>query len=156
MIGSVFGAFLAALGFALLYQVPLGQAWVSGVVGAAAWWATSQLGPDGARGLLGNFVAALTVGVLGEVAARWRRAPASLFMVPGIIAFVPGFEAYRAMVAVLQNQLVSGIELAVRALMSAAALGLGLAVATAVLRPVLSSWVGGGSAVSKPSGDGGD
>lgn len=139
MTAAVGGAFLAAWGFAVLYQVPWVNTWVAGLVGAMAWWVAATLGGDGGQGLGSDFVGALTVGVLAELAARWRRTPATLFMVPGIIAFVPGLKAYQAMLAILRGAYLKGLQMGMDAMLAAAALGLGLAVATAVVRPLLRS-----------------
>jgi uncharacterized membrane protein YjjB (DUF3815 family) len=77
------------------------------------------------------------VGALAEVAALWKKQPVTIFVVPAIISFVPGYLVYESMVGFLKNNFNGGIRYGLTAVFSAAALSLGLALATAMLRPLL-------------------
>jgi len=52
---------------------------------------------------LTNFVATLFAAFFAEFLARWKKAPATVFLIPAIIPFVPGASLYFTM-----NYLVSG------------------------------------------------
>lgn len=95
-------------------------------------------------GLLGDFVGAIIVGGMAEVAARLKHEPALVFVVPSIIVFVPGDLVYQSMVAFLKDHFLSGMQSGLTALMAAGALSIGLALATAVLRPMLRGRWGAG------------
>ena len=128
---------LTAVAFGLLYQVSGSTLVISGVIGTVAWALASLLSAIPSSGLLGDFVGALVVGSLAEVAARLKHEPALVFVVPSIIVFVPGDLVYKSMVAFLQNHFQPGTQYGLSALMAAGALSIGLALATAVLRPLL-------------------
>jgi uncharacterized membrane protein YjjB (DUF3815 family) len=128
---------VTAVAFGLLYQVSGSTLLVSGIIGTVSWALASVLKSIHGSGLLGDFVGALIVGALAEVAARVKHEPALMFVVPAIIVFVPGELVYQSMVAFLQNHFLSGMQSGLSALMAAGALSVGLALATAVLRPLL-------------------
>lgn len=128
---------ITAVAFGLLYQVAGSTLVVSGVIGTVSWALASGLKAIHGSGLLGDFVGALMVGALAEVAARFKQEPALVFVVPAIIVFVPGDLVYQSMVAFLQNHFLAGLQSGLSALMAAGALSIGLALATAVLRPLL-------------------
>lgn len=128
---------VTAVAFGLLYQVSGSTLVVSGIIGTVSWALASLLQSIHGSGLLGDFVGALIVGALAEVAARVKREPALVFVVPAIIVFVPGELVYQSMVAFLQNHFLSGVQSGLSALMAAGALSIGLALSTAVLRPLV-------------------
>ena len=86
------------------------------------------LGPE-----LGMFVGALAVGVLASAASRWADKPSALIEVPGTLVLVPGSIGFRSITALLENQVVSGLETAFRVLLIAMSLVAGLLVAKLVL-----------------------
>lgn len=111
----LFGAARRDLGWIVL-------ACLAGFFGARAGglW----LGPE-----LGVFCGALVVGMAGNLFANWRRRPAAVLVVPGLMILVPGSLGARAVAALLNRQVVSGIETAFAALLIAVALAAGLLVA---------------------------
>ncbi|PSR23676.1 MAG: hypothetical protein C7B45_02115 [Sulfobacillus acidophilus] len=136
MVGAMLSG-VTAVAFGLLYQVAGSTLVVAGIIGTLSWAVASVLKLIHGSGLLGDFVGALIVGALAEVAARLKHEPALMFVVPAIIVFVPGELVYQSMVAFLQNHFLSGAQSGLSALMAAGSLSIGLALSTAVLRPLL-------------------
>lgn len=60
-----------------------------------------------------------------------------MYIVPAIIAFVPGYQVYLSMVAFVKGQFTNGLQAGLTAVMAAGALSIGLALATAIFRPLL-------------------
>ncbi|SMC05139.1 Uncharacterized membrane protein YjjB, DUF3815 family [Sulfobacillus thermosulfidooxidans DSM 9293] len=137
MIQQALFAALTTMAFGFLYQVRTSLLWIAGVIGALAWMASLTVSLIPGAGLLGDFVGAFVVGSLAEVAALWKKQPVTIFVVPAIISFVPGYMVYESMVAFLKNHFNQGLRFGLTAIFSAAALSLGLALATALLRPLL-------------------
>ncbi len=136
----ILGALLSgvtAVAFGLLYQVSGWTLVVGGVVGTLSWAAATALGHLPGAGFLGDFIGALIVGGLSEIAAYFRHEPVLVFVVPAIIAFVPGDLVYQSMVAFLKSHFQAGLQSGLSALFSAGAISLGLALATAVIRPLI-------------------
>src|SRR6185503_20245286 len=65
------------------------------------------LGPQ-----LGAFVGALLVGMAGNVYARLLHRPAAVLQVPGLIVLVPGSLGFRSLNALLERDVLSGVQTA--------------------------------------------
>lgn len=128
---------LSTIAFGYLYQLSGPALWVAGAIGAAAWALSAVVGLLPGSGLLRDVVGGLVVGGLSEAAAFWFRRPVSVFAVPAIIALVPGYLIYQSMVAFLENHFFTGFRIGLTAALAAGGLSIGLAVATAVVRPLL-------------------
>jgi uncharacterized membrane protein YjjB (DUF3815 family) len=88
------------------------------------------LGPE-----LGMFVAAFLVALASSGYERWRRRPAPVVLVPGILLLVPGSIGYRSMASLMERNTVAGIDTAFTMIFTAFALVAGLLIA-GVLFPV--------------------
>jgi uncharacterized membrane protein YjjB (DUF3815 family) len=86
------------------------------------------LGPE-----LGMFVGAFAVGILASAASRWADKPSALIEVPGTLVLVPGSIGFRGITAMLEHEVVSGLETAFRVLLIAMSLVAGLLMANLVL-----------------------
>lgn len=100
---DAFWSAIAAMGFAILFNVPrrtLPACALSGAVGHGLRAALiAGLGmPIEAATLL----AATAVGFMGELFARHYRMPRLVFVVPGVIPMVPGVFAYRTMLGIFE------------------------------------------------------
>ena len=88
---------LAAVGFALLFNVPRRTLFGCTLAGALGYAVRSLLLELGLVGIeTGTLLAATLVSVLGVMFGRVWRVPAVVFAVPGLIPFVPGSLAFRA------------------------------------------------------------
>lgn len=102
LLQNTFWAGMAALGFAVLFNVPR-RALVGCALGGALAYAVrtllvqSELVGIEAATLLG----ATAVGFLGVKFGRYWRVPAPVFIVPGVIPLVPGYLAFRTMIDLL-------------------------------------------------------
>jgi uncharacterized membrane protein YjjB (DUF3815 family) len=88
------------------------------------------LGPQ-----LGGFVGALLVGLGGNLYARVLHRPAAVLQVPGLILLVPGSLGFRSLAALLEEDVLSGVQTAFSTSLSAIALATGILLANVVLPP---------------------
>lgn len=130
-------AAVSALLFGVVYQCPWRAVLLAGLLAAVGWGVYAALAKVAHLMILPDFAGALAVGALAEVAAVWRRQPVSLFVVPAIIPFVPGYTAYQSMLTLIRGHFVSGLGLGLSAIVVAGSLAVGLALATAVVRPLV-------------------
>lgn len=79
------------------------------------------------------FLAALFIGLVGSMYARWRRRPTLAVVLPGLGLLLPGSIGFRGVQGLLASDTVGGIGTAVGALSVAAAIAAGLLVANALL-----------------------
>lgn len=108
---DTFWSAFAALGFAMLFNVPrrtLIACAFAGAIGHAS--RTLLIQSIGLTIETATFVAAALVGFLGAYLAKRLRAPSLIFTVTGVIPMVPGLFAYTAMLRFLELSLGSGDE----------------------------------------------
>lgn len=124
---------VASLSFmAILGSETRDAPWVF-VMGALAVYGSAVgglvLGPD-----LGSFVGALAVGIASNLAARALDRPSAVFLVPGILLLVPGSVGVRSLAALMDREVLSGIETAFRVVVIAMAIVGGVLAANVVAR----------------------
>lgn len=87
-------AFLTTLGFAVLVNAPPKEFVYAGIVGAVGWggyWLCMQSGLTVA---VSSFAGALVLAYLSRVFSVVRRCPATVYLISGIFALVPGAGIY--------------------------------------------------------------
>jgi uncharacterized membrane protein YjjP (DUF1212 family) len=125
---------VAPLGFTILLRAePRDAIWIvlAGVVAVAG-------GRLGSRALgleLGVFGGALLVGIASNLYGRFLSRPPTVTLVPGILLLVPGSIGYRSLAALLDREVVSGVETAFRMILMAVALVAGMLMANVVAPP---------------------
>jgi uncharacterized membrane protein YjjB (DUF3815 family) len=102
LLQNTFWAGIAALGFAILFNVPPRTLVLCALNGAVAYASRAWLTQAGLVGIeTATLVAATLVGFLGIIFGQRQHAPALLFVVPGVIPLVPGALAFRTMINIL-------------------------------------------------------
>lgn len=92
---------MAALGFAVLFNVPVRTLWGCAMCGATGHAVRTLLMEAGLGIELATLAGATVVGFLGGVFARQWRTPTTTFTVSGAIPMVPGVFAYETMIGLL-------------------------------------------------------
>ena len=127
-------AFLACVSFCFVFQLKKPAFILAGsAIGAVAWavyvW-SAPLGSAAAR----NFLATVVMSILAEVLARWLKAPATIFLVIGIIPLVPGGGLYYTMDALLSGDMTLFVEKGMSTAACAGAIAVGVSMVTSVAR----------------------
>jgi uncharacterized membrane protein YjjB (DUF3815 family) len=135
-------AAVSAFCFGILYQESRATALAAAALAGAGWAASALLSAVPHLAVLPVFLGSLVVGGGAEMLAVIRREPVTLLVVPAIIPFVPGYEAYQSMVAFIQNEFVIGLERGLGALLTASAIAVGLAVSSSLMRPLMRQMPG--------------
>lgn len=131
--GAVWVAVLfAALGFTILLHADWRDApWIG--LGSAVALLASRAGSSGLGPELGPFLGSFAVAVAGWGYSRATGRHAEVVLAPGVLVLVPGSIGFRSVTALLEHQVVSGIDAAFTALFTAIALVAGLLIASVVL-----------------------
>ncbi len=120
---QIFASLVGAVAFAIIFKTSarhLPYVALAGLVTYAIYYTVSFfLG----SAFLAAFLSTLFTALFSEFCARVRRAPAAVFLFPGIIPTVPGGSLYYAM----RQLLVGDLEGALSYLASTLAIGLGIA-----------------------------
>ncbi|GGB08849.1 threonine/serine exporter family protein [Macrococcus hajekii] len=120
-------SFTASYFFAVLFDSPKRLFLPSGFVGAAAWMTSESLikllhFPQ----IYGYFFGSIILGVMCHMMARIYKEPSNLFMIPGIIPFVPGGLAYDAAMKMVMEQTSGPVEIILEITLLAGAIASGL------------------------------
>jgi uncharacterized membrane protein YjjP (DUF1212 family) len=78
---------------------------------------------------LGTFAGSFAVALASSAYERWRKRPAAVVLVPGILLLVPGSVGFRSFTSLMERQALVGIETAFSMFLTAAALVAGLLIA---------------------------
>jgi uncharacterized membrane protein YjjB (DUF3815 family) len=93
---------IAALGFAILFNVPKRTLFACALSGAFAYAVRTGLTNFGLVGIeAATLMGSAVVGFLGVPFGRRWHAPAIIFVIPGVIPLVPGALAFRTMIDLL-------------------------------------------------------
>jgi uncharacterized membrane protein YjjP (DUF1212 family) len=138
---DLFFSALAAIGFALLFNVPAKAAGACMLCGMAGHGLRTALAHIGLNLVAGSLVAAFAAGLLARLLAHHFKVPANTFAFPGVVAMIPGSYAFRAGIGGLgimdvgadaSLALISDtIGLAITAILMTAAIAVGLSLALA-------------------------
>ncbi len=123
-------SFIATIGFAVLFSSPKETLIYASLVGASGWTVNFISSSLFNSNIFGAFIAALTIGILGELFARLKKKPATLYSTPGIIPLVPGAGMYYTMSALVEKKFILAVELGTETFFVAAAIAIGIIVST--------------------------
>ena len=120
-----------SLAFTVLLRAKARDAnWIA-VAGALAVL-SSQAGTRWFGSDLGAFIGALVVGIASRCYARAFDRPALITQVPGILLLVPGSVGFRGLAALLDKQVISGVDTTFKMILTAVALVAGTLIANIV------------------------
>ncbi len=117
----------------LLRAQPRDAVWI--VASGLLAFVGNRVGARWFGGDLGVFVGALTVSVASRCYARWLDRPATITQVPGILLLVPGSVGFRGLAALLDKEVISGVDTTFKMILTAVALVAGVLIAN-ILAPL--------------------
>jgi uncharacterized membrane protein YjjP (DUF1212 family) len=133
---------LAALGFSMLFNVPLRAVWVCIVCGMASHGLRTALEQVGLDVAVGSLIGAAAAGLIARFAAQHYRVPPVTFAFPGIVAMIPGSYGFRATIGALHimaqgasasaTLIAETLSLAITTIVVTAAIAIGLSLALSV------------------------
>lgn len=136
LIKEMFLSAFSTMGFAILFRSPKKAIFYAGFVGAIAWGVFSMSLNISQNIVASSFLAALTVGILGEFFARYSKKPATLYVTPGIVPLVPGAGMYYTMIALIENDYAAAITKGSETFFIAAAISMGIIVSSVFSRSI--------------------
>jgi uncharacterized membrane protein YjjB (DUF3815 family) len=148
---------LAAIGYALLFNVPARMAWACVACGIGSHTLRTACFHLGIDIILGTLIGAMVVGFLAQGFARLSRAPAAAFAFPGVVAMVPGAYAFRAVIGTLEIVHGGGtpalvadtLALSATVMLMVAAIAVGIAAPSLLFIP---SWISTSRPTGRPRG----
>lgn len=126
--------FFATVGLGVRFNIPKNSLLVSSLIASFSHGFVEILRSLGAGDVESAFVGAFLVAMSAEILARLMKVPSPVLSIPGIIPFVPGSLAYRAVIHMVRGEEVQGIGVGVKVLLVAVGIASGLLLASAVSR----------------------
>ncbi|MGL4344534.1 MAG: threonine/serine exporter family protein [Cellulosilyticaceae bacterium] len=109
---NIISAFVTTVCFSLLFNVSKKHIWICGFVGSIGWGLYTLGELMQYSTVLSTFVASLVISQISYFLAKSRRAPVTVFLIPGIIPLVPGVGLYRTMYSLLFADYTKALEYA--------------------------------------------
>lgn len=135
----VLGVLLGIGASAITFRIPFKEllwATAAGFLGWETMYCLSQFDfPTLSATTLGAFMVSITA----EILARDRRAPATIYVVPGILPLVPGRAIYNTMLNSLNGENTLARDGGVQALFGAGGIAIGMLLGTAIARGLMHS-----------------
>lgn len=131
-------ALFATCGFAIIFHVPPKMLPICTLIGALAWTCYQLCMYFDSSPVLSCFVASCLAGFLSDICSRLCKEAATIFIIPGMICLVPGYNIYYTMEALLGSELGSAAKVGSQTLLMAGAIAAGLLVIGAVINVIRS------------------
>lgn len=125
-------AFFGTLCFALLFHVPHRHLWCCGVAGMTGWLFYWTMLQAQSSTVAASLVAVIPLAILTRVFAIWRKAPVTLFLIPGIFPLVPGAGIYYTAYSFIMGDTAACAAKGAETLKIAVALAMGIAVVISI------------------------
>jgi len=123
----LFAAFVAALGFGIMYNVPTRTLFASSISGAIGWLVYYIIAFQFELVLfIGAGAASFLIAFLSQWFARRYKMPVIVFTVPAIIPLVPGGSAYNMMRAFIEGNYEAALMFGTETFLVSGAIALGL------------------------------
>lgn len=120
-------SFTASFFFAVVFDAPKKLFLPAGIVGALGWMMGQTAGMLFDLPLvMVNFIGAFTLGIMSHVMARVYKEPSTIFLIPGIIPFVPGGLAYDATSSIILSDYTGAVNIIMEVIISAGSIAAGI------------------------------
>lgn len=134
-------SFLASLFFCVIFDAPRKLYLSCGFVGACGWMVyTLFYNGLEAHTIYSSFFGSLALGLLSHYIARYKKEPAIIFMITGIIPLVPGGLAYDATKSLVLLHFNKAINTMLEVTLIAGAIALGLLFADQISKIIISGF----------------
>lgn len=127
---TVVYAFFSSIGFSILFNIPRKEMIYAGLSGALGWLFYIIVIRGTYSVIFASFIGALVVGVVGEIFARIRKQPASIFVIPGMIPLVPGYGLYYSMLKIIEKNYDEALSVGFEAMLVAISIASAIIMAT--------------------------
>ena len=127
MVIRCFGAFLAEIGFGLMFNIHGSKLLAAALTGTIGSFIYELILLSGSGEIFAMFIAACGLCAVSELLARKMKTPVTTFLICALIPLVPGGGMYYTMRAIIQGNTINALETGIHTLGCAGALALGVA-----------------------------
>lgn len=129
-------SFASSFGFGIITNIPQRTLLPAGYTGAAAWFVYLFVAAHVRGIILPNLLAAVTIGLLANLAAIIVRAPVNVLYIPCLVSLVPGALIYQSMRAFTLGRDANASHGFIQTMTIAVALAVGFVIAEAAFSKI--------------------
>ncbi len=126
ILAQLITSFIASSGFAILFNAPKRSLIQCGIIGMSGWILYYLLVLYSVDAVAATVIAAILVGILGQICAKAYKIPVIIFNVSGIIPLVPGGIAYNAMRHFVEDDYYIAVQSSAKVMLLAGSIAIGL------------------------------
>ncbi len=126
--------FLGSMSMVVLFQARLKDA-VFVVMGGLVAIISVKLASQHFNNAMTAFIGAISVGVCANLVSRWRKIPGANLVIPGFIMLVPGSVGFKSLTALVEHDVVKGLDTAFNMILVGVSLVSGLLISSLVSLP---------------------
>ena len=135
---QIFYASMGTLGFALFFSVRSRHLLMATLGGTLSWSCYLVVMALDGRVFISALIAAIAICFWSELMARLRKAPANVFLMPGIVPLLPGGSLYYTMNALVQGDVEEFTNRGLETALIALGIAVGIVIATEIVRLMMS------------------
>jgi len=127
-------SFLSVVGFSILFNLPRKLIIPASISGMIGWIIYLSVQDPTTNFIVPAFLGSIAVGIVGEVFAVVLKHPATIFTIPGIIPFVPGYGIYYTMFHLVEKDFDKAMTAGTESLFIAISIACGIVMAATFVR----------------------
>ena len=136
MIEQVIVAFVASLGFAIIFNIRGIKLIFAAIGGGLSWFCYLYLTNSGISVILSLFISSIIFSIYSEICARYLKTPVTTIVICALIPLVPGAGMYNTMYETILGNIKGAVELGLNTLASAGTLALGVIFVSTITKQV--------------------
>ena len=129
-------SFFCVVGFSVMFNLPKKLILAASLNGMVGWMLYIFIEQRGTHFIVPSLIGAICVGLLGELLAVLSKHPSTIFTIPGIIPFVPGYGIYSTMYYVVNQDYNQAVHVGAESFFIAIAIACDMVIATSFVRIV--------------------
>lgn len=129
-------SFASTIGFGIITNIPKRTLLPAGITGALAWGVYVIVENYTTNLILPNLLAAMTIGLVANLAAVIVKAPVNVMYIPSLVSLVPGAIIYLSMKEFALGEATVASASLVKTLNIAIGLAVGFVIAEAIFKPL--------------------
>jgi uncharacterized membrane protein YjjB (DUF3815 family) len=135
---KIIAVFFMSASFGVLVRMPRSLLFFGGLIGVVPWLVMYSVLNISQSIVLAVFVGSIAIGLSAEFLARFLKKPATMFLIPGFIPFVPGGETYNTVRFLVEGRYVEGAAMGMRVALIGSAIAFGVFLSSSVLRLIMN------------------
>lgn len=129
-------AFLASLGFGIIFNIKGKKLIFAAIGGGLSWFFYLYLTTISISAILSLFISSVIFSIYSEICARYLKTPVTTLIICALITLVPGAGMYYTMYQTITGNISGAVALGLNTLASAGALALGVIFVSTITKQV--------------------